>query len=60
MEPDMVVYTYSPNIWEVEAGKLAVQVYPQLHTEFEASPVYIRSYHKTNASQLQNILRYLE
>lgn len=60
MEPGMVVYIDSPKIWQVEAGRLEVQVYHHVHTEFEATLDYIRL--SQNKSQLTAIffLRYLK
>lgn len=36
-ELNLMAHTYSPSIWEVEAGVLEAQSYPQLGGEFKAS-----------------------
>lgn len=35
----LVVYTCDPSTWEMEAGRLEVQVHLHLCSEFETSPV---------------------
>lgn len=37
---------HNPQTWEVEAGKLRLQGYLQLHTKFETSLDYIRPRHE--------------
>jgi hypothetical protein len=37
----MVICTYTPHTWEVEAGRSQVQDQPGLHSEFQANLSYI-------------------
>lgn len=47
----MVVLVCNLSTWELVAKGLRAQVYPQLHTEFEASLGYIRSCLKQNKTR---------
>lgn len=38
-----MTHTYNPSIWEVYAGGSEIQGHLWLHSEFEASPGYMKS-----------------